>query len=249
MKKVYVSPSDQTQNIYAAGNTNEATQCRQIAILLVEALARSGVEGRTNLTASMAERVQESNAWGADVHVCLHTNAYPEKEGEREVSGTRIFCYELGGAGNRACIAVMARLAPITPGTSDNITARPELYECRVASAPTVYVEIDFHDVAEVALWIIGHKADIAEAIAHGLCDYFAIPYAAPQMSGKRYRTLGDVRADKEVAPFYLPTLEQLIAQGALKGKGGTGDALILDLSEDAIRLLVILNRLQLFEN
>lgn len=175
MKKIYVSPSDQVKNAYAAGNTTEAIQCRQIATLLVKALERQGFGAKTNLTGSMYERVKESNDWGADLHTCIHTNAYNEK-----VAGTRLFCYVMGGEGNKACKAIMARLAPITPGTSDGISARPELYECRAPHAPTVYIEIDFHDVDEVALWIINHKEEIAEAIAHGICDYFGVEYKAP---------------------------------------------------------------------
>ena len=38
-KKIYISPSDQTKNFYAVGNTNEAEQCRRIALALVDALA------------------------------------------------------------------------------------------------------------------------------------------------------------------------------------------------------------------
>lgn len=175
MKKVYVSPSDQVKNAYAAGNTTEAIQCRQIATLLVKALERQGFGAKTNLTGSMYDRVKESDEFGADLHACLHSNAFNE-----EVSGTRLFCYVIGGEGHKACKAIMARLAPITPGTSDGISARPELYECRAPHAPTVYIEIDFHDVDEVALWIINHKEEIAEAIAHGICDYFGVEYKAP---------------------------------------------------------------------
>ena len=175
MKKIYISPSDQVKNAYAAGNTTEAIQCRQIATLLVKALERQGFGAKTNLTGSMYDRVKESNDFGADLHACLHSNAFNE-----EVSGTRLFCYVMGGEGHKACKAIMARLAPITPGTSDGISARPELYECRAPHAPTVYIEIDFHDVDEVALWIINHKEEIAEAIAQGICDYFGVEYKAP---------------------------------------------------------------------
>ena len=64
---------------------------------------------------------------------------------------------------------------------------------------------------------------------------------------GKRYHSLGDVRADEEHAEFYLPTLERLIEQGHLRGKGGAGDDLILDLSEDTVRMLVVMDRAGLF--
>lgn len=175
MKKIYISPSDQTKNEYAAGGTTEAVQCREIAVLLAHSLERNGFDAKTNIKAGMAARVQESEDFGADLHVCIHTNAHNGK-----VAGTRLFCYETGGEGYKACQAVMARLAPVTPGTSDGISARPELYEVRVPSAPTVYVEVDFHDVPDVAAWIVAHKADIAEAIAHGICDFYGVTYKAP---------------------------------------------------------------------
>lgn len=44
-KKIYISPSDQTGNRYAVGNTNEAEQCRKIASALVDALERCGFDG------------------------------------------------------------------------------------------------------------------------------------------------------------------------------------------------------------
>lgn len=178
MKKIYISPSDQTKNEYAAGGTTEAVQCREIAVLLAHSLERNGFDAKTNIKAGMAARVEESQNFGADLHVCIHTNAHNGK-----VAGTRLFCYKIGGEGYKACQAVMARLAPVTPGTSDGISARPELYEVRVPSAPTVYVEVDFHDVPDVADWIIAHKAEIAEAIAHGICDYYGVAYKASATS------------------------------------------------------------------
>lgn len=58
-----------------------------------------------------------------------------------------------------------------------------------------------------------------------------------------RYNTLADLKADKNNAPYYLPTVEKLLAKGILRGKGGEGDNTILDLGEDAIRILVTLDR------
>ena len=62
-----------------------------------------------------------------------------------------------------------------------------------------------------------------------------------------RYNTLGDIKADKNNAPYYLPTIEKLMKKDILRGKGGEGDETILDLGEDAVRLLVILDRAGVF--
>lgn len=174
-KKIYISPSDQTRNLYAAGNTNEAVQCRKIAAALVAALERCGFDAMTNLTGGMEARVAESNRWGADLHVPVHTNAF-----NTEVKGTRLMSYDLTGAGYKACKAIMATLAPITPGTSDSITARNTLYEVRAAKAPTAYIEVAFHDNVTEALWIIDNTEEIAEAICKGICNYYGQAYVAP---------------------------------------------------------------------
>ena len=197
-KKIYISPSDQTKNTYAAGNTNEAIQCRKIANALVTALQRCGFEAKTNVTASMANRVNESNAWGADLHVCIHTNAFNET-----VAGTRIFAYDLKGEGYKAAKAVFDALAPVTPGTSENIKARPELYEVRNSKAPCVYVEVDFHDVDEVALWIIENTEEIAEAIAEGICNHFGVEHT-----------------DNTPDAYAKEAVEWAIKNGILKGDG-----------------------------
>lgn len=62
-----------------------------------------------------------------------------------------------------------------------------------------------------------------------------------------RYYTLGDLKKDKTANTYYLPTIEKLMRNGVLKGKGGTGDDTIIDLGEDAVRLLVIFDRQGLF--
>lgn len=63
-----------------------------------------------------------------------------------------------------------------------------------------------------------------------------------------RYNTLGDIRADKTNALYYLPTIEKLLEKGILRGKGGEGDDTIIDLGEDATRVLVALDRAGVFD-
>ena len=172
-KKIYISPSDQTENRYAWGNTNEHAQCQRIAEAEAAALRRSGVEVKlAAFGTTMAQRCAESDAWGADIHSCVHTNAFNGK-----VSGTRMFCYSVPGKGYDACRAVFGQLAPLTPGTSENIQANPRLYEVRNPAAPSVYCECEFHDSIQGARWIVEHTTDIGEAIAKGLCEYLGAAY------------------------------------------------------------------------
>ena len=114
-----------------------------------------------------------------------------------------MFCWSKPGKGYTACMDIFRYLAPITPGTSESIKVDQTLYEIKYPNAPVAYVESDFHDVPEIAQWIIDHKADIAEAICHGICDYFNIKYNAP--------------AKQEYVKVELPLLRRGDANGYVK--------------------------------
>lgn len=228
-KKIYFSPSDQTRNTYAVGNTNEAAQCRQIALYAVEAAKRCGFDAITDAVSggddAMDKRIQQSNSWGADVHIPIHTNAY-----NGTVAGTRMFCYAIPGTGYDICKSVMAALAPITPGGSDNITTA-RFAEILRADAPTVYIEVGFHDNAEEAQWIIDHKREIAEAIVKGLCSYYGVAYAAPesQPAAPSAPVSGDTLYRVQVGAFGVRANAERL-RDELKGKGY--DAFIVEVAK-----------------
>lgn len=192
-KKIYLSPSDQTTNRYAYGNTTEAVQCRRIADACEVALKRCGFAVKNNQKSSMQSRVAESDSWGADLHVPIHTNAY-----NGEVSGTRIFCWNKTGEGYKAAKAVYNALAPLTPGGSENVSVYSDLYEIKYPDAPAVYIEVDFHDVPSVAKWIIEHTTEIGEAIAKGICNYFGVKYVEPEQPKTYKVVLGEYKTEAE---------------------------------------------------
>lgn len=210
-KKIYVSPSDQIHNRYAVGSTTEAVQCRKIAKRLVAALQRCGFAAKTNLTGNMQQRVAESDQWGADLHLPVHTNAYNKK-----VKGTRLFSYDTKGAGYKACTAILAALAPITPGTSDSITARKTLYEIRKPKAPTAYVEVAFHDNPQEARWIIDNTEAIAEAICKGVCKYYGVTYVPLQTVAAR--TLYRVQVGAFEDPDHAKTMKEKLKKAGFAG-------------------------------
>lgn len=209
-KKIYLSPSDQTYNRYAWGGTNEAVQCRRIADACEVALKRCGFAVKNNQTASMQKRVSESDTWDADLHVPIHTNAF-----NKSVTGTRMFCWNKSGEGYRAAKAIFKTLAPLTPGTSENIQINTQLYEIRVPAAPTVYIEVDFHDVAAVAQWIVEHTQDIGEAIAEGICRYFGVDFIPPaaekeeEQAGQLFRVQVGAYRDRANAEAMLKKVQK----------------------------------------
>ena len=205
-KKVFLSPSNQYDNHYAYGNTTEAVQCGKIAEACKAALIRNGIDVMLMHDESMQEKCQKSNAFGADLHVPIHTNAF-----NGSVSGTRMFYYADGGEGHKACKAIFARLAPVTPGNSESIRADASLYEVRVPSAPTAYCECEFHDNANTAKWIVENTTLIGETIAHGICDYFGISF-------------NDGKAP-EVVPTPAPSKKSVdeLAREVIRGEWGNG--------------------------
>lgn len=171
-KKIYLSPSNQRSNSYATGGTNEMAQCDKIAKATATALKRCGFDVKVGKSGdTMQNRCSESDSFGADIHMPIHTNAYNGKV----TGGTRIFCLNSNGKG--ACDKVLKYLGAISPGTADSVKYETGLYEINVPRALTVYVECEFHDTTTGANWIINNVSKIAEAICHGICDHFGVTY------------------------------------------------------------------------
>ncbi len=162
--KIYLSPSDQTGNKYAYGSTNEAAVCREIANAAAEALKRNGYDVRVGgKNTTYQERTADSNAWGADVHLPIHSNAGGG-------DGTVMFAYP-SSVGNKYVKAVYESVAAISPGKDDGIRGVTNLYEINKSKAVCVYLEVEFHDNANLAKWITENTGALGEAIAKGFCN------------------------------------------------------------------------------
>lgn len=179
-KKIYLSPSSQPANTYAVGNTNEQEQCRKIAAHLRDSLIRCGFEVKAGLEGTMYTRVRESNNWGADAHIPIHTNAWDGK-----TAGFRGFYHTANGEGHKLVKAIMDTVAPLTPGTSDGVKSYQSLYEIKSSNAPCAYLELGFHDNAKEAQYIIDHTAELAEGVCKGICNHYGVKYVEPA-SGKK---------------------------------------------------------------
>lgn len=205
MENIYLSPSSQPANTYAVGNTNEQEQCRKIAAALDKELDRCGFNSKAGLSGSMYTRVAESNQFGAGLHMPIHTNGFDGK-----VAGLRIMIMKMGGEAEQIAKAIMAELAPITPGTSDGISVQPGLYEIKATKAICVYIEVGFHDNPEEAKWIIEHTQDIAVAIAKGVCNHYGVKYVAEKKEEVKEETKKETTTKEETTvSIKLPELKK----------------------------------------
>ena len=219
-KKIYLSPSDQVRNIYAYGNTNEAEQCRKIATACKAALERNGFAVKTDFqdgTNAMYQRVAQSNSWGADLHICIHTNAGGGK-------GAEAYVIEKTQSRLAAAQPIYDEVRAISPYGSSRGIKTAGYYELRYTTALCVYLEVDFHDNAEIAKWLVNNTGAIGEAIAKGVCLYYGVDYrsgeAAPKPEVRTTEvTLEVLSSGSEGAQ--VKTLQRLLKQLGYKDSGG----------------------------
>lgn len=173
--KIYLSPSAQPANNYAAGDTNEQVQCNRIAEAAKTALERCGFTVRKAPEGQgYKDNVSESNAWGAELHIPIHTNAGGG-------AGTVVFVH--GGTAKQMQYAqpIYDEVQAISPGTTNyGVRVNSGLYELGYTTATAVYVECEFHDRADLAAWIIEHTTELGEAIARGVCKGAGVTYIVP---------------------------------------------------------------------
>lgn len=208
-KKIYISPSNQTANVYATGNTNEQAQCKKIAKACYDYLKKAGFDVKCTYNMDMYKRVEESNKFKADIHLAIHTNATAK---HNVTGGTQILMYQLKGEHLKAGESVLKQLAPLTVGDSaEKLIAKPDFYEIRKATAMTIYVEAEFHDTKAGSDFIIKNTKQIGEAIAKGICDYYNVEYPVEDKkptTAKLYRVQVGAFALKENAEAYVKKLK-----------------------------------------
>lgn len=174
--KIYLSPSNQGANLYATGGTNEKHQCDKIAAAAATALKRCGFSvkvGRSGDT--MANRCKESDAFNADIHLPIHTNAFNGKV----TGGTLVMVYKNSTKHNKAGLALLKAVGETSPGNDYALRYVKNLYELSQPAALSLYLEVEFHDTKTGADWIRNNITVIGEAIAKGLCNYYGVKYKA----------------------------------------------------------------------
>ncbi len=219
-KKIYISPSNQSGNIYATGNTNEKAQCHKIAKSCTDYLNKAGFEVMCTYNDDMYTRVRESNSFGAALHIAIHTNATVK---HNVTGGTQILLYSISGERERVGKAVLEQLSPLTPGKSaEGLIAKPSFYECNSTAGICVYCECEFHDTKEGSDFIIKNTKAIGEAIAKGVCKYYGVPFPvqknnAPLKNEALYTVQVGAFKNKENAQKQLEALKKAGFSGFVK--------------------------------
>ena len=155
---------------------SENTHCNQYMDIVERRMREHGVEvkrGRTDWTgdAGMKKKVQEANAWGADLYYVAHTNA-----GGGRYSMT--MCWDDAASIEKANVLHKYRVCV----ASHKVVANTALYEIRATKMPCLYDELFFHDNAEDCAWFHdGGMELLAEETVQALCELLEVPYKAPE--------------------------------------------------------------------
>lgn len=180
MPIIYLSPSTQENNIYVNGGTEEQYM-NLLADRMIPYLTASGIRYTRNTPEmSAVSSIAASNAGNYDLHLALHSNAAPEDR-YGTVRGSIVFYYPGSTKGKRAAEIFANNLRAIYP-LPDKVRAEPTtaIGEVRRVRAPSVFLELAYHDNPDDAAWIKNNLDEIARNLVLSLTEYFGIPFLTP---------------------------------------------------------------------
>lgn len=180
MPTIYLSPSTQENNLYVNGGTEEEWMNR-LADAMVPYLVSSGIQYvRNTPDMTAASSIRASNQGNFDLHLALHSNAAPEGR-YGQVRGIVVYYYPGSAEGRRAAEIVADNLKAIYPlpnlVRAQSTTA---IGEVRRVRAPSVFIELGYHDNTDDAAWIQNNIGAAARNIVLSLTEYFGIPFLTP---------------------------------------------------------------------
>ena len=181
MPIIYLSPSTQEKNFYVNGGTEEEWM-NKLADAIVPYLTASGIRySRNTPQMTAASSIKASNAGSYDLHLALHSNAAPEGlYGQKR--GIIVFYYPGSAAGQRAATLVADGLKDIYPLPND-VRAEPSttIGEVTKPKAPSVFIELGYHDNLDDAVWIKINIETAARNIVLSLTEFFGTPFLTPR--------------------------------------------------------------------
>lgn len=181
MPIIYLSPSTQEGNFYINGGSEEQYM-NLIADKMEPYLTASGIDYvRNTPDMTAASSIAQSNAGNYDLHFGLHSNAAgPGNEGK--VRGPIVFYYPTSEKGKRGAEITANNLREIYP-LPNLVRTEPTtaIGEVRRVRAPSVFVELAFHDNLEDAVWIKNNLDVSARNLVLSITEYFGVPFLGPE--------------------------------------------------------------------
>ena len=166
--KLYLNPSVQYSNSYAANLGNEGAIMNEISNILEDLLVEhTNIEIYSNNKLpglALVDSVNESNNIAVDYHLALHSNAGGGKGSEGWYTKSS---YNF----TKSIIDSLQKILPYpTRGLKDG---SKNLYELKNTTANACLIEILFHDDENQAKFLVNREQEVAEAIYDGVVNYF----------------------------------------------------------------------------
>lgn len=169
-------------NLYEGGG-NEEYYMNLLADQMVPYLLSSGITYTRNdpATQTLPDVIRQSNAGQYDLHIALHSNAAGAgKEGQ--MRGIEVYYNPKNLWSQKAAQFVADQARMIYPDSKlVQVLPTETLAEVLQVNAPSILVEIGYHDNPQDAQWIRENLGEIARAIVQGMTEYFGIPFVPPQ--------------------------------------------------------------------
>ncbi len=179
MPTLFLSPSTQEFNPFVDGG-NEEYYMNLIADAMEPYLYASGINFvRNNPTDNVRQVIAQSNSGNYDLHLAIHSNASPESVKGKN-TGADIYYYPTSVNGKRFAEIIAKNYKTIYP-RSIEIIPTTSLGEVRQTKAPSVLIEVAYHDNRQDAQWIRDNIGNIARVLAMSVAEYFNVPFVEPK--------------------------------------------------------------------
>ena len=180
MPLIYLSPSTQEYNQYLTGGSEEYYM-NLIADAMIPYLEASGINYvRNTPDMNAAQAIYQSNQGNYDFHLAIHSNASPDSIAGT-LTGTDVYYYPSSPLGERAAAIIAENFRDIYPEPNNvNTATSTNIGEVRRTKAPSVLIEVAYHDNPEDEAWIKANIDEIARNLVLSLTEYFGIPFMEP---------------------------------------------------------------------
>ena len=153
----------------------------RLADAMVPYLVASGIQYTRNTPQmTAASSIAASNQGRYDLHLALHSNAAPEGR-YGQIRGIIVYYFPGSVQGRRAAQIVADNLKTIYPLPNQvRAEGTTAIGEVRRVRAPSVFIELGYHDNADDATWIKNNIDAVARNIVLSLTEFFGIPFLTP---------------------------------------------------------------------
>lgn len=215
MPMLFLSPSTQEYNIYYDGSGSEEYYMNLIADYMEPYLTASGITfTRNNPEGTVGDSVRLSNAGDYALHLALHSNAAGSANLGKQ-TGSDVYYYPTSVNGKRAADITVNNLKSIYP-QPDRVRALPTtmLYELNNTRAPSILLELAYHDNPGDAEWIKNNLMKIAENLSLSVAEYFGMTLVNPTQTQRAIVATQGGRLNIREAPDLNSTIIGQIPNG-----------------------------------